>query len=140
MITRRHRLAGHTVAAVLLAGIAVVATGAGAGAAGSAGDRPESYGGYATSGSLQFRVDRSPLPIPAVSDPFHVWVPYAETSMDSSGGSEGIASTIYPGQDAIGGPHLLCNFEPPFCAAMPGGGPPNYPDWAHAQYPAHPDD
>ena len=140
MITRRVRLAGHCVAAVLLAGVAVVATGAGAGAAGSAASRPGSYGGDATAASIQFRVDRSPLPIPAVTDPFHVWVPYAETSMDSSGGSEGIASTIYPGQDAIGGPNLLCNFQPAFCAALPGGQPPNYPDWAHAQYPAHPDD
>jgi hypothetical protein len=140
MFTRSYRLAGHAVAAVLLAGVAVVATGAGAGAASSAATRPDSYGGYATAGSMQFRVDRSPLPIPAVTDPFHVWIPYAETSMDSSGGSEGIASTVYPGQDAIGGPNLLCQFAPPFCAALPGGAPPNYPDWAHAQYPAHPDD
>jgi hypothetical protein len=140
MVARQHRLAIHAATAVLLAGVAVVATGAGAGAASSAASRPESYGGDATSGSMQFRVGRSPLPIPAVTDPFHLWVPYAETSLDSSGGSEGIASTVYPGQDAIGGPNLLCNFEPPFCAAMPGGAPPNYPDWAHAQYPAHPDD
>ena len=147
MITRRYpietrsayRIAAHAVTAVLLAGIAVVATGAGAGAASSAG-RPESYGGDAVAGSMQFRVDRSPLPIPAVTDPFHVWVPYAETSIDSSGGSEGIASTLYPGQDAIGGPNLLCNFAPAFCDKLPGGAPPNYPDWAHAQYPAHPDD
>ena len=83
MLTRRNRIASHAVAAVLLAGVAVVATGAGAGAASSA-SRPESFGGAATSGSMQFRVDRSPLPIPAVSDPFHLWVPYAETSIDSS--------------------------------------------------------
>jgi len=155
MLRSQYRLALHAVAAVLIAGVAVVATGAGAGATTvaqsahgkaqsahghAAAKRPGSYGGDATAGSIQFRVDRSPLPIPAVTDPFHVWVPYAETSIDSSGGSEGIASTVYPGQDAIGGPNLICEFEPPFCAGLPGGAPPGYPDWAHAQYPAHPDD
>ena len=140
MLRPSYRLAGHAAAAVLIAGVAVVATGAGAGAASGAAARPGSYGGDATAASIEFRIDRNPLPIPAVTDPFHVWVPFAETSIDSSGGSEGIASTIYPGQDAIGGPNLICQFEPPFCAKLPGGAPPQYPDWAHAQYPAHPDD
>jgi len=140
MVARRYRLAIHAAFAVLLAGIAVVATGGGAGAASGAAGRPGTYGGDAAAGSIQFRIDKSPLPIPAVTDPFHVWVPYAETSIDSSGGAEGIASTIYPGQDFIGGPNLLCNFAAQLCNAMPGGAPPNYPDWAHAQYPAHPDD
>lgn len=136
--TRRYRLAGHAVAAVLLAGVAVVATGAGAGAASSATDRPESYGGDAAAASMEFRLDKQPFNFP-VTDPFHDWVPYAGTSIDSSGGSDGIASSIYPGQGALGAPDLLCEFSPEFCANLPGGGAPHYPDWAHAQYPSHPD-
>jgi hypothetical protein len=45
MLRSQYRLTGHAVAAVLLAGVAVVATGAGAGAASSAASRPDSYGG-----------------------------------------------------------------------------------------------
>ena len=144
MITRRTRLAGHAVAAVLIAGVAVVATGAGAGAAStqsssSTASRPDSYGGDATAASTQFRVDKQPFPFP-VTDPFHDWVPYAEASMDSSGGDEAIASTIYPGQGFLGVPSLICVFAAQLCNPLPGGGPPKYPDWAHAQYPANPDD
>ena len=140
MLSRPYRLAGHAVSAVLLAGVAVVATGAGAGAAGKASaSRPDSYGGNALAASMEFRVDKQPFPFP-VTDPFHSWVPYAGTSIDSSGGDEAIASTIYPGQGALGVPALLCVFAPPLCQALPGGGPPNYPDWAHAQYPTHKDD
>jgi hypothetical protein len=137
---RPYRLAGHAVSAVLLAGVAVVATGAGAGAAGkAAAGRPDSYGGNAVAASMEFRVDKEPFPFP-VTDPFHSWVPYAGTSIDSSGGDEAIASSIYPGQGALGAPALICVFAPPLCAALPGGGPPNYPDWAHAQYPTKKDD
>jgi hypothetical protein len=145
MITRRYRLAGHTVAAVLIAGVAVVATGAGAGAsstasaAGSAATRPDSYGGDSATGAMEFRVDKHPFNFP-VNDPFHSWVPYAGTTLDSSGGAEAIASSIYPGQGVLGVPALICVFAGPLCQQLPGGQLPNYPDWAHAQYPAHPDD
>lgn len=139
MITRRIRLAGHAVAAVLIAGVAVVATGAGAGAASGAAGRPGTYGGDATAASIEFRVDRNPEALPVV-DPFHDWVPYAETSIDSSGGADGVASSVYPGQGFIKGPDALCLLEPKFCQPLPGGQFPDYPDWAHAQYPAHKDD
>src|SRR4051812_34432992 len=133
------RLIRHGVAAVLLAGVAVVATGTGAGAASAAAARPDSYGGDATAATVEIRVDRAPEPFP-VNDPFHAWVPYAGTSIDSSGGASGIASSIYPGQGFLGVPSLLCVFSAQFCNALPGGGFPKYPDWAHAQYPSHPDD
>lgn len=140
MLARPYRLAGHAVAAVLLAGVAVIATSVGAGAAGkAAASRPGSYGGNAVASSMEFRVDKQPFPFP-VTDPFHSWVPYAGTSIDSSGGDEAIASSIYPGQGALGTPALICVFAPPLCAALPGGAPPKYPDWAHAQYPTHKDD
>jgi len=138
MLTRRYRLAGHAVAACFLAGVAVVATGAGAGAA-SSSDRPDSFGGDAAAAAIEYRVDKQPFPFP-VTDPFHTWVPYAGTSIDSSGGSEGIASSVYPGQGVLGVPGLICQFAGPLCANLPNGGFPKYPDWAHAQYPAHPDD
>lgn len=137
MITRRTRLVGHAVAAVLLAGVAVVATGAGVGAA-SASDRPDSYGGDAAASSMQLRVDKQPFPFP-VTDPFHDWVPYADSSLDSSGGGEATASTIYPGQGVLGVPALLCEFNAQFCHAVVEKLP-RYPDYAHAQYPANPDD
>src|SRR3954454_15022368 len=138
MLTRRYRLAGHAVAAVLLGGVAVVATGAGAGAASGASARPDSYGGDATAAAIEFRVDKQPFPFP-VTDPFHTWVPYAATSIDSSGGSEAIASSIYPGQGIIGLPALLCEFNAQFCEQVVQRLP-DYPDWAHAQYPSHQDD
>jgi hypothetical protein len=138
MLARRHRLAGHAVAAVLLAGVAVVATGAGAGAASSAASRPDSYGGEATASSMQIRVDKQPFPFP-VTDPFHDWIPYADSSLDSSGGGEATASTIYPGQGVLGVPALLCEFNAQFCHAVVEKLP-RYPDYAHAQYPAKPDD
>src|SRR3954447_7892333 len=129
----------HAVAAVLLAGVAVVASGAGAGAANSpSASRPDSYGGDATAAAIEFRVDKHPFPFP-VTDPFHTWVPYAETSIDSSGGSEAIASSIYPGQGIIGLPALLCEFNAQFCEQVVQRLP-DYPDWAHAQYPSHQDD
>lgn len=145
MIARRNRLASrsvrrltqHAIAAVLLAGVAVVATGGGAGAASS--DKPESFGGKSAASSMQYRVDKQPFPFP-VTDPFHTWVPYAGTTLDSSGASEGIASSVYPGQGFIGVPKLICIFAAALCEQLPGGAPPEYPDWAHAQYPAHPDD
>ena len=140
MITRRYRIAGHAVAACLLAGIAVVATGAGAGAAsGDTASRPDSYGGDATASSMQFQITRNPFPLPAVTDPFHVWAPYASTSTDSSGGSDGTAASLYPGADFIGAPDLICVFAAALCNKLPGGGFPKYPDYAYAQYPAHPD-
>jgi hypothetical protein len=137
MFTPSYRLAGHAVAAVLLAGVAVVATGGGAGAASAAASRPDSYGGDAAAAALQFQVDKQPFPFP-VTDPFHTWVPYADTSIDSSGGSEGIASSVYPGQGVIGVPALICEFAAQLCTTPAGV--PSYPDFAHAQYPAHPDD
>lgn len=142
----RYRVIGHAVAALTIAGVAVVATSVGAGASPTpqaqtqaAASRPDSFGGNSVASSMEFRVDKEPFPFP-VTDPFHSWVPYAGTSLDSSGGDEAIASTIYPGQGFLGVPNLLCVFAPPLCANMPGGGPPKYPDWAHAQYPAHKDD
>jgi hypothetical protein len=136
MTTRRQRFAGHAITAVLLAGVAVVATGGGAGAAGAS--RPDSYGGDAAASSMQIRVDKQPFPFP-VTDPFHDWVPYADSSLDSSGGGEATASTIYPGQGVLGVPALLCEFNAQFCHAVVEKVP-RYPDYAHAQYPATPDD
>src|SRR4051794_15903880 len=138
MLTRHLRLGGHVVAVVLLAGVAVAATGAGARAAGGASARPESYGGTATAAAIEFRVDKQPFPFP-VTDPFHIWVPYAGTSFDSSGGSDAIASSIYPGQGIIGLPALLCEFDARLCQQVVQRLP-DYPDWAHAQYPSHQDD
>src|SRR3954454_8797751 len=134
------RLTGHAVAAVLLAGVAVVATGAGAGAANStSASRPDSYGGDAGPAAIEFRVDKHPFPFP-VTDPFHDWVPYAGTSIDSSGQDEGVASSVYPGQGFIGVPALICEVGAELCDGFPGGkGLPDYPDWPHAQYPSHPD-
>jgi len=127
---------------VLLAGVAVVATGMGAGAAtatpGAGAARPDSYGGDSAAASIQFQVDKQPFPFP-VNDPFHTWVPFASTSIDSSGGAEAIASSVYPGQGVLGVPALICVFAP-ICDKLPGGGFPKYPDWAHAQYPSHKDD
>ena len=137
MITRRTRLAGHAVTAVLIAGVAVVATGAGAGAASGAA-RPDSYGGNSAAASMEFRLDKQPFNFP-VSDPFHDWIPYAGTSIDSSGGAESIGSTVYPGQGVLGVPALLCEFNANLCNQVISKIP-NYPDWAHAQYPSHPDD
>lgn len=142
MTTRRYRLAGHAVAAVLLSGVAVVATGAGAGAATVAtqasATRADSYAGDTTAASMEFRLDKQPFNFP-VNDPFHNWIPYADTSIDSSGGAESIASTVYPGQGVLGVPALLCEFNAQLCDNVISRIP-NYPDWAHAQYPAHPDD
>lgn len=137
MITRRARLAAHAAAAVALAAVAVVASGAGAGAA-SGASRPDSYGGDTAAASMEFRLDKQPFNFP-VSDPFHNWIPYADTSIDSSGGAESIASTVYPGQGVLGVPALLCEFNAQLCDNVISKIP-NYPDWAHAQYPAHPDD
>jgi hypothetical protein len=137
MLSRHHRLGLHAAAAVVLAGVAVVATG-GAGNA-AAASRPDSYGGDATSAPFEYQVDKSPSPFPVVTDPFHIWVPYAETSLDSSGAATGIASSVYPGQDILGVPALICEFAAQLCNNIPGGIP-NYPDWAFAQYPTHKDD
>src|SRR4051812_24338800 len=134
MLTRRYRLGGHAAAAVLLGCVAVVATGAGAGAASGLSSRPDSYGGNAAAAAIEFRVDKQPFPYP-VTDPFHTWVPYAGTSLDSSGGSEAVASSIYPGQGIIGLPALLCEFNVDLCQQVVQRLP-DYPDWAHAQYPS----
>ena len=136
MASRQHRLAMHAVAAVLLAGVAVVVTG-GVGSA-DTGSKPDTYGGDATAASVELRVDKSPSPFPVVTDPFHLWFPYAETSLDSSGGATGIAASIYPGQDIIGVPALICEFAAQLCNSIPGGIP-DYPAWAQAQYPAKQD-
>src|SRR3954465_12346232 len=146
MLTRHLRLGGPVVAGALLAGVAVAATGAGARAAGGASARPESYGGTATAAAIEFRVGKQPFPFPAnhpvhlpVPAPFHVWVPYAGTSFDSSGGSDAIASSIYPGQGIIGLPALLCEFDARLCEQVVQRLP-DHPDWAHAQYPSPQDD
>lgn len=138
MITRRYRLAAHAVAAVAIAGVAIVATGAGAGAASGSAQRPDSYGGDAVAASMEFQLDKQPFNFP-VADPFHDWIPYADTSIDSSGGAESIASTVYPGQGVLGTPALLCEFDANLCKQVISKIP-NYPDWAHAQYPSQPDD
>src|SRR4051794_32670713 len=143
MLSRPIRALGHIGAVVLLSGLALLATGT-AGNASSAPAKPDTYGGEAAAASMEFRVDKSPLPVPAVTDPFHVWVPYADTSIDSSGTAEGTAASVFPGQDLIGVPDLFCEFSSSVpggdCNNMPGGGPPHYPDYAYAQYPAHPNE
>jgi hypothetical protein len=137
MLARHHRVGLHAVAALTIAGVAVVATGGIGNAA--AGARPDSYGGDATAATFEVQLDRNPPIFPAVNDPLHMWVPYAESSIDSSGGASAIASSIYPGQGLIGAPKLLCNFAAQFCNSLPGGAPPDYPDWAQAQYPTQKD-
>jgi hypothetical protein len=139
MLARHYRLAVHAAAAVFIAGIAVVATGSGAGAASGSAQRPDSYGGDAVAATAEYRVDRAPEPFP-VNDPFHSWVPYAGTSIDSSGNAQSVASSVYPGPGFLGVPDAICVLANGGCSNIPGGGPPKYPDYAQAQYPTNPDD
>jgi hypothetical protein len=55
---------------------------------------------------------------------------YAASAYDSSGGSEALASSVYPGKLVVEGPALFCS-EVFTCPAAP----PNYPLLADASYP-----
>jgi hypothetical protein len=134
MLSRPVRALGHIGAVVLLSGTALLATEATGSAA--APSRPDSYGGDATASALHFQANRKPGAFPAVADPFDIDLPYANTSLDSSGGAEGIASPVYPGQGILGVPALICVFAGPLCKQVE---PPDYPLWAYAQYPANKD-
>lgn len=133
MHLRPLRLALHAAAATLLAGGGVLLAGAPSSAADVA--RPDSYGGDATASALHFMADRNPQPTP-VSDVFHAELPYATTSLDSSGGASASAASLYPGGGILGAPALMCQFATQFCTAPI----PRYPLIADASYPTHPDD
>src|SRR5947209_16353360 len=60
---------------------------------------------------------------------------YAASAYDSSGGSEGQAASVYPGNLVVQGPSLFCSELFP-CPATP----PAYPLLADASYPRRPSD
>jgi hypothetical protein len=130
MRLRPVRLVLHVGAATLLATTGVLLTGA-PGHADTA-VRPDSFGGDATASAFQFLADRNPQPTP-VSDVFHADLPYATTSMDSSGSLTAEAAALYPGSGFLGAPGLLCQFG----ACLPI---PRYPVIASASYPTKPAD
>lgn len=130
------RVVLHGVVATALAGGALLLTGTPGQAA--VGARPDVFGGDATASSLHYMADRRPQPTP-VSDAFHAEIPYATTTLNSSGTASATAASLYPGAGPLGAPSLLCQFgaqlcKPPFPAV------PRYPFIATASYPTTPDD
>jgi hypothetical protein len=123
----------HTVAATGLAAAAVLGTGA----PGHAEDapRPDSYGGDATATGLHWTVDRNPQPTP-VTDLFDVSLPYATSSLDSSGSASATAMQLSPGPGVLGVSSLLCQAGVP-CDKLPSL--PGYPLQAVASYPTSQD-
>jgi hypothetical protein len=135
MRLRPVRLLLHVGAAALLASAGVLVAGA-PGHADTAA-RPDSFGGDATASAFQFLADRNPQPTP-VADVFHAELPYATTSMDSSGSISATAAALYPGAGFLGAPGLLCQFSADLCKVISNV--PRYPFIATASYPTHPDD
>jgi hypothetical protein len=126
MLLRPARLALHGAAVTVLAGSAVLLTG-GAGHADGA-TRPDSYGGESTASSVHVTADRDPQPTP-VTDLFHAEIPFATTSLDSSGSASARATALYPGAGLLGVPGLLC--QAGACLPIPT----DYPLMATASYP-----
>ncbi|MCU1587104.1 MAG: hypothetical protein JWN31_597 [Frankiales bacterium] len=100
--------------------------------------RPDSFGGDATASSFHYVIDRTPQPTP-VTDAFHVEMPYATTSFDSSGTASATSSAFYPGAGPLGVPALLCQFAAQLCGP-PFPAVPRYPLIASASYPTHQND
>jgi hypothetical protein len=123
----------HAVAATGLAAAAVLGTGAPGHAADA--QRPDSYGGDATATGLHWTVDRNPQPTP-VTDLFDVSLPYATSSLDSSGSASATAAPFTPGPGVLGVPGLICQTQVP-CASLPPF--PSYPLQAVASYPTSQD-
>ena len=134
MLTRPIRALGHVGAVVLLSGIGVLASGTAGSAA--APERPDSYGGDATASTFHLDLNRRPGLFPAVDNPINSDLPYASTSIDSSGSATASAAPYTPGQGVLGVPALLCVFAGPLCKKV---SPPDYPFMAYAQYPSHQD-
>jgi hypothetical protein len=134
MLSRPVRALGHVGAVTLLSGTAFVAT-AGTGSA-AAPSRPDSYGGDATASTIHVQGNRKPGLFPAVDNPFNSDLPYASTSIDSSGAATASAAPYTPGQGVLGVPALLCVFAGPLCQKVT---PPDYPFLAYAQYPSKQD-
>jgi hypothetical protein len=135
MRLRPVRLLLHVGAAAVLATTGVLLTGAPGHAETAA--RPDSFGGDATASAFQFLADRNPQPTP-VSDVFHAELPYATTSMDSSGSISAQAASLYPGAGFLGAPGLLCQFSADLCKVISNI--PRYPVIATASYPTKPED
>lgn len=133
---RSLRLAVHLVGVTVLAGAAVLLSGSPGNADVPA--LPDSYGGDATASAFHYVADRVPQPTP-VTDAFHVEIPYASTSLDSSGGTTGSAAPLYPGAGPLGVPALICQFAAQLCGD-PFPALPRYPFMATASYPTTPDD
>src|SRR6476619_3097024 len=108
MLARPVRLLAHVGAVTLLSGTAFVAM-AGSGVAADPA-RPDSYGGDATATALHAQLNRRPGLFPAVDNPINNDMPYATTSLDSSGGATATAAPYTPGEGAAGSPKLLCQF------------------------------
>ena len=135
MRLRPVRFGLHVGAAVVLASSGVLLTGAPGNA--DTATRPDSFGGDATASAFHYLADRNPQPTP-VSDAFHAEVPYATTSMDSSGSISALASSLYPGAGFLGAPALLCQFSADLCKVISNV--PRYPVIATASYPTKPED
>ncbi len=129
---RRQRIAAHLVGVAALTGTAVLLTDAPSHATTDA--RPDVFTGDAVASAFHLQLDKDPQLFP-VSDPLHVEIPFATTSLDSSGGSTARAATAYPGAAATGLGSLMCTFNPGACA-IPF---PQYPLMATASYPTTPD-
>lgn len=134
MLSGPIRALGHVGAVVLLSGVGVLLTGTAGSAA--APDRPESYGGTATASALHASLNRQPGLFPAVDNPINNDMPYASTSLDSSGSATATAAPYTPGEGALGAPNLICQFASQICDHVT---PPDYPFKAYAQYPSTPD-
>jgi hypothetical protein len=134
MLPRPIRALAHVGAVTLLSGTAFVLMG-GSGSAADAG-RPDSYGGDATASTFHLDMNRKPGLFPAVDNPINSDLPYASTSIDSSGGATASAAPYTPGQGVLGVPALLCVFAGPLCEQVT---PPDYPFIAYAQYPSKKD-
>jgi hypothetical protein len=134
MLSRPVRALGHIGAVVLLSGMAMLATESTGSAA--APSRPDSYGGDASASTFHLDMNRKPGLFPAVDNPINSDLPYASTSIDSSGGATASAAPYTPGQGVLGVPALICVLADPLCKEF---APPDYPFLAYAQYPSKQD-
>ena len=135
MQLRPARMVLHVVAATSLATGGLFLVGPSSPASASA--HPDVYGGDSTASSLHVLADRNPQPTP-VSDAFHDEVPYATSSLDSSGTDSSSAASFYPGAGPLGVPALLCQFASGICGLPVAI--PDYPLLASAEYPTRKDE
>lgn len=129
--TRGARVLLHLAAVTALSTGSLLVVG-GAGHADTA-TRPDVYSGDSVASALHAQTDRDPALFP-VSDPLHVEIPYATSSLDSSGGATASAATLFPGAGALGLRGLMCTFDSRACLPLP-----DYPLMATASYPTAPD-